>query len=39
MFLMQVNITHGSQEKVLSSADDAQEINEVNITDYKPEVG
>ena len=37
MFLMRVNITHGSQEKVLSS--DAQEINEVNITDYKPEVG
>ena len=36
---MRVNITHGSQEKVLSSADDAQEINEVNITDYKPEVG
>ena len=38
MFLMRVNITHGSQEKVLSSVDDAQEINEVNIIDYKPEV-
>ena len=36
---MWVNITHGSQEKVLSNVDDAQEINEVNVIDYKPEVG